>query len=176
MEQEDFNTDDEKMFPGLMDYFEHEDAQVSARQHERFCRCPSIRRRITVAKCAIVGDNGSTLTREGCNMKLNTILNIAAVVALLSTGVVKADSFEDCLNQATSASALIHSRDAGTPKENIANFIDTKQEPRFRPMLHRILNTAYGNPSLDREAAYNGELAYCMAHAPKEVKQKVADK
>lgn len=109
-------------------------------------------------------------------MKKTTILNLAAVVALLSTGCVKADTYKDCVNQAISASALVHAREAGTPKENIANFIDTKQEARFRPMLHRILDTAYGNPSLDKDAAYNGELAYCMAHAPKQTKQEVAGK
>lgn len=109
-------------------------------------------------------------------MKMTTLLNLAAVVALFSTGIVKADTYKDCVNQATSAHALVHARDAGTPKENIANFIDTKQEARFRPMLHRILDTAYGNPSLDKTAAYNGELAYCLAHAPKEPKQKVAGK
>ena len=109
-------------------------------------------------------------------MKLNTILNLAAVIAVFSTGVVKADTFKDCLNQATSASALVHARDAGTPKENIIEFSDSHYEPRFHPMLHRIIHTVYENPALGREAAYNGELAYCLAHSPKEVKQKVADK
>lgn len=109
-------------------------------------------------------------------MNKTTILNLAAVIALLSTGCVKADTISDCINQATSASALVYARDAGTPKENIAEYIDTKQEAAFRPMLHRILDTTYGNPQLGREAAYNGELSYCLAHAPKEVKQKVADK
>ncbi|MNC14709.1 hypothetical protein D3C75_624970 [compost metagenome] len=107
---------------------------------------------------------------------MKMILNVAAALAILSTGVVKADTYKDCVNQAISASALVHARDAGTPRENIANFIDNKQEARFRPMLHRILNTAYNNPSLGKDAAYNGELAYCLAHAPKETKQKVAGK
>lgn len=97
-----------------------------------------------------------------------TILNLAAVVAILSTGCVKADVFNDCLNQATSASALVYARDAGTPKKNVKAYADTHYEPRFHPMLHRIIDTAYDNPQLDREAAYNGELSYCMAHAPKE--------
>lgn len=101
-------------------------------------------------------------------MKLNTILNVAAVVALFSTGVVKADTYKDCVNQAMSASALVHARDAGTPKDNIRGYIMTKESPMYHPMLIRILNTAYDNPSLDKDAAYNGELAYCMAHAPKE--------
>lgn len=106
-------------------------------------------------------------------MKLNTLLNIAAVIAVFSTGVVKADTFEDCINQATSASALVHARDVGTPKENIINFSDSHYEPRFHPMLHRIINTVYENPSLGRDAAYNDELAYCLTPTPKE---KVADK
>lgn len=106
-------------------------------------------------------------------MKMTTILNLAAVVALLSTGCVKADTFKDCVNQAASASALVHARDAGTPKENIISFSDSHYEPRFHPMLHRIINTVYENPSLDRDAAYNGELSYCISKAPK---QKVADK
>jgi len=109
-------------------------------------------------------------------MKMTTILNLAAVVALCSTGVVKADTFNDCLNQATTASALVFARDAGTPKKNVKAYADTHYEPRFHPMLHRIIDTAYNNPDLGREAAYNGELAYCLAHSPKEVKQKVADK
>lgn len=36
MEQEDLNTDDEKMFPGLMDYFELEDAQQIADFNELY--------------------------------------------------------------------------------------------------------------------------------------------
>lgn len=106
-------------------------------------------------------------------MKMSTILNLAAVVALFSTGCVKADTFKDCINQATSASALVHARDAGTPKENIRNYVDNNYEARFHPMLYRIIDTTYGNPSLGRDAAYNGELSYCLAHSPKE---KVADK
>lgn len=109
-------------------------------------------------------------------MKLKTIFNIAAALAVLSTGVVKADTYRDCVNQATSAQALVHARDAGTPKENIRGYIMTKESPMYHPMLIRILNTAYDNPSLDKEAAYNGELAYCLAHAPKVTKEKVAGK
>lgn len=106
-------------------------------------------------------------------MKLNTLLNLAAVVAVLSTGVVKADTFKDCLNQATTANAMVFARDAGTPIENVKNYATEHYEPRFHPMLFRIINTAYNNPELGREAAYNGELSYCLAHAPKE---KVAGK
>lgn len=100
-------------------------------------------------------------------MRLKTIRNLAAVAVVLSTGVVEADTFKDCLNQATSASALVRARDAGTPKENIINFSDSHYEPRFHPMLHRIINVVYENPALGREAAYNGELAYCLAHSPR---------
>ena len=99
---------------------------------------------------------------------MKMILNIAAAVAVMSTGVVKADVFKDCVNQAMTASALVHARDAGTPKKNIEGYIMTKESPMYHPMLMRILNTAYSNPSLDKDAAYNGELTYCMAHAPKE--------
>lgn len=109
-------------------------------------------------------------------MKMTTILNLAAVAALFSTGIVKADTYKDCVNQAISASALVHARDAGTPKENIRGYIMTKESPMYHPMLIRILNTAYDNPSLGKDAAYNGELAYCLAHAPKETKEKVAGK
>lgn len=109
-------------------------------------------------------------------MKMSTILNLAAVVALFSTGCVKADVFSDCINQATTAHAMVHARDAGTPIENVKNYVDNHEEPRFRPMLYRIIDTAYDNPQLDKEAAYNGELSYCMAHAPKTPKEKVAGK
>lgn len=104
---------------------------------------------------------------------MKMILNIAAAAMVLSTGCVKADQYADCVQQATAAHALVHARDAGTPKENIANYIDTKEPLAFRPTFHRILNTAYSNPGLDKTAAYNGELSYCLAHAPK---QKVVGK
>lgn len=106
-------------------------------------------------------------------MKLNTILNLAAVVALLSTGCVKADVIQDCINQATTADAMVYARDAGTPIENVKNYADNHYESRFHPMLHRIINTAYNDLSLTRKAAYNNELSYCMSKAPK---QKVVDK
>ncbi|MNC55502.1 hypothetical protein D3C75_1050380 [compost metagenome] len=51
--------------------------------------------------------------------------------------------------------------------------MDNHYESRFHPMLYRIIDTTYDNPSLGRDAAYNGELSYCLAHAPKE---KVAGK
>lgn len=100
---------------------------------------------------------------------MKALVQIAAAVAILSTGCVKAeesyfDEYNQCVNQAKSAFALVHAREMGKPREDIKTYVKSHEKPEFHPMLNRIINTVYDNPTLDNEAAYDGELVYCMSH------------
>lgn len=102
---------------------------------------------------------------------MKALVQIAAAVAILSTGCVKAaeetsffEVYNSCLHQAKSASALVHAREQGKPRADIKNYVKTHEKAEFHPMLNRIIDKVYDNPSLDNDAAYNGELVYCMSH------------
>ena len=105
---------------------------------------------------------------------MKAFVKAAAVVAVFATGCVKAaeqDStivYNSCVNQAKSAYALVHAREMGKPRAEIKNYVKSHEQPRYHAMLNRIIDRVYDNPGLTNDAAYDGELVYCMSH-PKTV-------
>lgn len=101
---------------------------------------------------------------------MKALVQIAAAVAILSTGCVKAEdknvlaAYNSCVNQAKSAFALVHAREMGKPRHDIKNYVKTHEKAEHHVMLNRIIDKVYDNPSLDNNAAYDGELIYCMSH------------
>ncbi|MNB75792.1 hypothetical protein D3C75_224490 [compost metagenome] len=104
---------------------------------------------------------------------MKVLVQIAAAIAVLSTGCVKAEEkpntpyalYNACVHQAKSAFALVHAREMGKPREDIIGYVETNEAPEHHEMLNRIINTVYDNPKLDNNAAYDGELVYCMSHS-----------
>lgn len=104
---------------------------------------------------------------------MKALVQIAAALAVLSTGCVKAEDkpnttfalYNNCVNQAKAAFALVHSREMGKPREEIVDYVETNEKPEHHSMLRRIINTVYDNPKLGNSAAYDGELVYCMSHS-----------
>lgn len=103
---------------------------------------------------------------------MKVLVQIAAAIAVLSTGCVKAEEKPDttfalynaCVHQAKSAFALVHAREMGKSRDDIIGYVETNEKPEYHAMLTRIIDTVYNNPKLDNQAAYDGELVYCMAH------------
>lgn len=102
---------------------------------------------------------------------MKAVIQVIAALTVLSTGCVKAaeqDAFaayNGCVNQAKSAFALVHAREMGKPREDIKNYVKTHEKAEYHSMLNRIIDKVYDNPKLDNDAAYDGELVYCMSHS-----------
>lgn len=94
---------------------------------------------------------------------------LAFAVALnveASTANDYAARYDQCVEQATAAYAIVHSREQKKPKSDILRYIADHEDAASRPMLRRLVHTVYAQPQLDNEAAYNGELVYCMSKGP----------
>ncbi len=102
---------------------------------------------------------------------MKALVQFAAAVAILSTGCVKAeeksffDVYNGCIHQAKSAFALVHAREQGKPREDVKNYVKSHEKAEYHAMLNRIIDSVYDNPKLDNDAAYDGELVYCMSHS-----------
>ena len=103
-------------------------------------------------------------------MKMSTILNLAAIAALVSTGCVKADEMGDCLQRAQAAYAVVHAREIGTDRQKLFDYVEKNEPKEHQPIYKRIINTAYDNPKLDNNNAYSGELTLCVGQIKKPAK------
>lgn len=100
---------------------------------------------------------------------MKKLVQVVAAIAVLSTGVVKGeeapsvfDTYNQCLNQAKSAWALVHAREQGKSREDVKNYVKSHEQAIYHPMLFRIVDKVYDNPKLGNQAAYDGELVFCM--------------
>lgn len=103
---------------------------------------------------------------------MKAVINVLAALTILSTGCVKAAekpdplaAYNGCVHQAKSAFALVHAREMGKPRADIKNYVKSHEKAEYHSMLNRIIDTVYDNPDLDNDAAYDGELVYCMSHS-----------
>lgn len=101
---------------------------------------------------------------------MKALINTAGFIAIIATGCVKAETspfevYRGCLNQAKSAYALVHAREQGKPRADIVRYVEENEKAEYHPMLHRIIDKVYDNPKLNNQAAYDGELVYCMSHS-----------
>lgn len=95
------------------------------------------------------------------------LLQLAAVIALLSTGIVKAADApvteSDCVNRAQLAYAAAYARDAGKSDRDMAKAIDDTVEPQYRATAKRIVFMVFNNHSLTPSAAFDKEKSYCKS-------------
>lgn len=102
---------------------------------------------------------------------MKAVIQVIAALTVLSTGCVKAEEqsvfelYNSCINQAKSAFALVHAREQGQSRDDIKNYVKSHEKAEYHPMLNRIIDTVYDNPKLDNDAAYDGELIYCMSYS-----------
>ena len=96
---------------------------------------------------------------------MSKILNIAAVIALLATGVVKAADAPvteaDCASRAQMAYAAAYARDAGKTDRELARVVDDTMAPQYRATAKRILFMVFNNHSLTPSNAFNKEKSIC---------------
>lgn len=98
---------------------------------------------------------------------MSKILNIAAAIAILSTGIMKADAApvteHDCSNRAQMAYATAYARDAGKTDRELTMVVDDTMEPQYRATAKRIIFTVFSNHSLTPSAAFDKEKSYCKS-------------
>lgn len=98
---------------------------------------------------------------------MSKILNIAAAIAILSVGIMKADAAPvteaDCANRAQLAYAAATARDAGKTDRDMAKAIDETMEPQHRATAKRIVFMVFNNHSLTPSNAFDKEKSYCKS-------------
>lgn len=98
---------------------------------------------------------------------MSKILNIAAAIAILSTGVMKADAAPiteaDCANRAQMAYASATARDMGKTERDIAKAIDATMAPEQRATAKRIAFMVFNNHSLTPDNAFDKEKSECKS-------------
>jgi len=99
---------------------------------------------------------------------VSKILNIAAAIAILSVGIMKADAAPvteaDCANRAQLAYAAATARDSGKSDRDMAKAIDDTMAPEYRATAKRIVFTVFNNHSLTPNAAFDKEKSFCKSH------------
>ena len=91
---------------------------------------------------------------------MNKILNIAAAIAILSTGIMKAEAAvteSDCSNRAQMAYASAYARDAGKTDRELTKVVDDTMAPEHRATAKRIIFMVFNNHSLTPSAAFDKE-------------------
>lgn len=97
---------------------------------------------------------------------MSKLLNIAAAIALLSVGVMKADAAPvtdaDCANRAQMAYASAVARDSGKTDRDMAKAIDDTMAPQNRATAKRIVFMVFNNHSLTPSNAFDKEKSTCV--------------
>lgn len=96
---------------------------------------------------------------------MKKLLNVTACIALLATGIMKADASPvteaDCANRAQMAYASAAARDMGKTDRQMAQAIDATMAPEHRPTAKRIVFMVFNNHSLTPENAFAKEKSIC---------------
>ena len=95
---------------------------------------------------------------------MNRLFNVVGMIAILSTGIMKADASpteSDCSNRAQAAYAVAYARDAGKTDIQLARAVEDTMAPKDWATAKRIVFMVFQNRTLTPDGAFEKEKDTC---------------